>query len=212
MIFTTDRPEPTGNLCPTNCPKCFPTQEILRGRARWTPPISLPDSNLNPASSSWHRFDFIHLSHLASQAESDFIHLNHDLLPSNIPVSAWVCMSSACARQHLWTRDTSFGTDLTSYSHCSKPTNNETEAQMKLKILRQRSRQCRKATKHCKSSVSAQIKISLAFLSFDLLSRYHSDQMSARPDSSLKSHPLCSNSKGTIRPQGKVMLRSCQSS
>ena len=27
IIFTTAWPGPTGNLCPTNCPKCFPTQD-----------------------------------------------------------------------------------------------------------------------------------------------------------------------------------------
>ena len=135
MIFTTGRPEPTGNLCRTNCPKCFPTEEVLRGR--WRRLLSPSWQQLKPVRLASGTFDFIHLNHLAARAESDFIHLNHDLLPSNIPVSAWVCMSSASARQHLWTRDTTFGTDLTSYSHCwNQQTNNETQkpinAQMKL--------------------------------------------------------------------------------
>ena len=129
MIFTTGRPEPTGNLCRTNCPKCFPTEEVLRGR--WRRLLSPSWQQLKPVRLASGTFDFIHLNHLAARAESDFIHLNHDLLPSNIPVSAWVCMSSASARQHLWTRDTTFGTDLTSYSHCwNQQTNNETQKPM----------------------------------------------------------------------------------
>ena len=134
MIFTTGRPEPTGNLCRTNCPKCFPTEEVLRGR--WRRLLSPSWQQLKPVRLASGTFDFIHLNHLAARAESDFIHLNHDLLPSNIPVSAWVCMSSASARQHLWTRDTTFGTDLTSYSHCwNQQTNNKTQKQSAFSAL-----------------------------------------------------------------------------